>query len=160
MKKIILILLAALVGLTTKGQDTLAHHADITLGVMLTGGVSYAPKDKSTALFYTVAPSFNMVLNKSHHHVMYDVLSCSAQTLNGIFIGKNYDIYHFFQQSVKNSDRYTSVGVEKFIPIEKIPVLKKIKCLDGLIAFGEIGTNFRGILTASVGVTLHPQIKL
>lgn len=153
MKTTILFVLLAICGLSAKGQDALAHSVDFTAGVMLTGGVCYVAKDKSVSKLYSIAPSLNVVLSKTHHHVMYDLPSATAQTLNGFFIGKNYDVYHFFQQSVKSSDRYTSIGIEKYIPFKKIPWLD-------LMIFSEIGSDFHGTTSITVGFTLHPQIKL
>lgn len=124
----------------------------ITVGVMLTGGVSYThiPGEKPLALFYTVSPSLNLVTTKTHDHVMYEVVSNSFQTLNGYLLPRNWDIYCFYQKNLKTPDQYGSIGIEKVI------VPDKAEWLD-IVFFIEAGTDFSGLASYSTGITLHPQ---
>ncbi len=139
-----------------KAQEQKEKHSFkveyITLGAMLTGGVSYAhiPDEKPFAWFYTVSPSLNLITTKTHHHVMYEVISNSFQTLNGYLLPRNWDIYCFYQKNLKDPDQYGSIGIEKVI------VPDKAEWLD-IVFFIEAGTDFHGLTSYSTGITLHPQ---
>lgn len=161
MRKIIT-LLVAVIPLIADAQEKKKERLkidDLTLGVMLTGGVSMEKdmeQEKGSYVlfptFLTVSPSIGLSTQKTHHSLMFELRNKGLQTLNGYFISDKMDLYCFFEKSVTSPDKYLSLG------LEHVTLPRRAQWLE-LVFFAEIGTDFHQIIP-SLGITIHPQVSL
>lgn len=153
MKKIVLFVAMLVFVYGVNAQDKNFSLKKISLGTMVTVGstATFPFKEKPFETWLGFAPAFNLVTGKTHHHVMYGTNN-SIQTLNGYFLGKNWDTYVFYSKSLNSSNMYLSAGIEKVIPVEEYQVL--------FVFFAEVGTNLQGTGSTSIGVVVHPQLTV
>ena len=159
MKKLAVLGLIILASMSLHAQDSANHtHAlaigTISCGAMITiGGTAGLPvQEKPFDIWYNLAPSLNFFTGKSHHHVMYGVGNNTIQTLHGYFLPKSWDMYVFYAQNLNSiSKKYLSMGIEKVIPAGDHAKF---------VFFGEMGTNLLGKQSVSLGVVIHPQMRV
>ena len=153
-KRLFFLLICAPLPLLVKSQEAMKGEfiKGFTTGVMLTSAATHNFGDKDPfTTGWTFAPSMNVFTAKTHDHIMYDCGSNSIETLNGWLLPKNWDIYTFLSKSLATKDFYSSIGIEKLLP-----VTESFK----FIFFIGLGTNFTGTQSITIGLVAHPQLSL
>jgi hypothetical protein len=98
----------------------------------------------------TIAPCLNILTAHTHDHIMYGLNDNTLQTLNGYLLKRNWGVYNFLSKSVVTKDAYGSIGIEKVLLMPNLD----------FVFYAEIGTNFYGVNSTSIGLVIHPQFSL
>ena len=155
MKRILV--LFALFPFVAQAQDTAFSKKglikEVTVGVMIDFIATHNIGEKVpfAGQVTTVAPCIDFLTKYTDDHLMYGLNDNSIQTLNGILLPRYWDVYTFFSKCITKRDAYGSIGIEKILPASS-----HLAC----IFFAEIGTNFEGTASTSIGVVIQPTFSL
>jgi hypothetical protein len=113
MKKLLFVSVALLCVFSLNAQKV--HLKAISFGLMVpVYGIAPVPfQEKPFNLGYDLAPSVNLITNKTHHHLRYGVGSNSIQLINGYFFKNDWDVYNFYSNNLNSQGQYLGFGVTK-----------------------------------------------
>ena len=157
MKKIILLATFAVIILPAAvfSQENEIFIKGKSVGVMITNLVTHNFTQSNSRQMFTqnctVAPSLNILTQRTYDHIMYDLGNNNAETLHSWLLPKNWDTYIFLSKNLATKDAYGSIGIEKVLP-----ATENLE----FAFFWEFGTNFFGLQSTTVGIITHPQFLL
>ena len=148
MKKIIFFLLVPIFANAQKADST-------KLIQKVSGGVIFATVATTTfsgsevpfSLGYNLMANVAFFTKKTFHNFTYGFGNNSVASLNGYFLPNNWDTYVVFAKPLGAKGGYAGVGIEKMM------VAGGVK----FFLFGELGTNFKGNESFSIGLLTSLQ---
>lgn len=149
MKKIIFIL--ALIPVFARAQkiDSTNLIQNITGGVIASAvaTTTFSGSDTPFSVGHDLMANVCFFTKKTFHNFIYSFRSNSMISLNGFFLSKDWDTYIVYAKPLNAKGSYGGVGVEKMMVVGGLK----------LFLFGELGTNFKGNESFSVGLLTSVQ---
>jgi hypothetical protein len=146
MKKLILIALTAITNIAI-AQKSESFIKDVSVGGLFSAVATTTPagSQKPFATGNNLFAIVNVKTSKTFHNIFYGFGDNSINSLNGYFLKRNWDTYMVYSSNLHKRSSYLGCGIEK---MEKVGGVK-------FFLFSEVGTNFKGSKSLSVGLLVN-----
>ena len=151
MKKIkIMLIVLSITALCANAQkDSAKFFQTIKAGIIVGASASTDFQNSATPFAFGcgLLANVTIVTPKTYHNLMYGFGDNSIRFLSGYLLPRNWDTYLVYSKVLSMNKHYLGLGLEKMIKAGDV------KCF----LFSEIGSDFKGTETLSIGVLISVQ---
>jgi len=149
MKKIIFILAAIPMFASAQKADSTKLIQNITGGVIASAvaTTTFSGEKNPFTLGHDLMANVAFFTKKTFHNFTYSFGGNSVAMLHGYFLPKDWDTYIVFAKPLGAKGSYGGVGIEKMLVVGGVK----------FFLFGELGTNFKGNESFSIGLLTSVQ---
>lgn len=136
-------------------QDEKKLFQNVTAGVILANAATFSIGEMKPASFGTnLFSNVTIVTPYTFHNIMYGFGDNSVSSLNGYFLKDKWDVYTVYAHKFSDNTNYLGVAIEKMMLIPNAG--EGLQCF----IFCELGTDFNGGYSATLGLLLSVQHRL
>lgn len=149
MKKIIFILAFVPVFATAQKADSTKLIQKVTGGVIASAVATTSFPDSGApfSVGYGFMANVAFFTKKTFHNFTYSFSGNSVASLHGYFLPSNWDTYIVYAKPLGAKGSYGGIGIEKMMVVGDAR----------FFLFGELGTNFKGNESFSIGLLTSLQ---